>query len=325
MSPGSEGTLPVRPLAVPLAVPLETYQSSVVSGGPGRDGVPSIDEPRFLSGEDADRFLASDDIVFGVTLEGESRAYPRGILVWHEIVNDRIGDQTISITYCPLTGTVLGFERGSTTLGVSGQLVNSNLILYDRATKSLWPQILSTAISGPLKGKSLKSFPVVWTTWSQWQSLHPDTTVLSTNTGYTRNYFHDPYGGYHPKRGYYDTEAPPRFPVLHSDSILPPKEVVIGARTSSGAVAFHKESLGREKIMEGRLAAEPVIAVYDDRLGTAYIYQGPAASKATYRDGNLVFEGETYAPDALPLERLNAFEVMWFAWYGFFPETVLHR
>ncbi|WP_303908217.1 DUF3179 domain-containing (seleno)protein [Thiohalomonas denitrificans] len=141
------GKLPVQPLAAPLAVPLESYESSVVAGGPGRDGIPSIDKPRFIPPEEADRYLSSDDIVFGVTLNGQAKAYPRGILVWHEVVNDRIGDRTISITYCPLTGTALGFERGDTTLGVSGQLVNSNLILYDRATESLWPQILSTAIS----------------------------------------------------------------------------------------------------------------------------------------------------------------------------------
>ncbi len=129
----------------------------------------------------------------------------------------------LSTTYCPLTGTALGFERGDTTLGVSGQLVNSNLFLYDRATESLWPQILSTAVSGPLKGHSLKGVPVVWTTWSQWKSLHPDTTVLSTDTGHKRDYFGDPYGGYHPKRGYYRTDVPPRFPVLHADSRLQPK------------------------------------------------------------------------------------------------------
>ncbi|WP_303908215.1 DUF3179 domain-containing (seleno)protein [Thiohalomonas denitrificans] len=165
----------------------------------------------------------------------------------------------------------------------------------------------------------------MWTTWSQWKSLHPDTTVLSTDTGYTREYFGDPYGGYHPKRGYYRTDVPPRFPVLHTDSRLPPKEVVIGARTASGAVAFRKERLAREKVMEGRIATDSAIAVYDERLGTGYVYHAPGGLDLTKGDGNLIVDGEAYAPDELPLERINAFEVMWFAWYGFFPETALHE
>lgn len=324
VSPPGEGTLPVRPLSVPLSVPLEAYGENALSGGPRRDGIPSIDEPRFISPDEADDYLQPGDVVFGINMEGEAKAYPQRILVWHEIVNDSFGEQNVSVAYCPLTGTALAFERGTTTLGVSGKLVNNNLIMYDRSTGSEWPQILSTAITGPLKEKSLKELPVVWTTWSRWKALHPDTRVLSTDTGYARKYFDDPYGAYNPRRAYYSPEAPPLFPVMQDDSRLPPKEVVLGARTSAGAAAFHHQSLSREKLMHGNLGGEPVVAVYDERLETGYVYRTPDL-KPAYRGGKFIVGGETYAPDALPLERVNAFQAMWFAWYAFFPQTAFYE
>lgn len=144
---------------VPTGEPLllsekpQRYWRESHSGGPGKDGIPSIDRPRFLSADTADRHLSEGDIIMGVHLNGQARAYPQNILVWHEIVNDTVGGKNVAVTYCPLTGTGVGFERGETELGVSGRLVNSNMLMYDRATDTYWPQIIATGVHGPLKGQ----------------------------------------------------------------------------------------------------------------------------------------------------------------------------
>ena len=142
----------MRSLSVPLGFALENYAKQAVSGRSGKDGVPAIDEPRFLAAKKADQFLSPEDVVFGVVLPNEVKAYPQRVLVWHEVVNDRLGGENVSVTYCPLTGSALGFMRGGTTFGVSGNLVNNNLILYDRARHSRWPQTLGTAIDGAFTG-----------------------------------------------------------------------------------------------------------------------------------------------------------------------------
>lgn len=143
----------------------------ILQGGPPRDGIPSIDQPKFI-GADEDRLLEPSSLVVGVALQGESRAYPVAILNWHEIVNDRIGSQPLVISYCPLCGTALVFnaEVQAQTLqfGVSGLLYNSDLLLYDRQQQSLWSQITGEAISGPFMGQRLKRLPATLTTWQRW-------------------------------------------------------------------------------------------------------------------------------------------------------------
>ena len=152
------------PLAVagpPLIEPMvlkerfETYRRARQEGGPGKDGIPSIDRPRFESADLAAVSLDASDRVIGIYVDGVARAYPQRILVWHEIVNDSFGERNLSITYCPLTGTGLGFERGETELGVSGKLVNSNLVMYDRASDTEYPQILAAGIDGEHAGRGL--------------------------------------------------------------------------------------------------------------------------------------------------------------------------
>jgi hypothetical protein len=169
------------------------------------------------------------------------------VLVLQGDCNDVVESTPVSVTYCPLTGTAMGFDRGSTTFGVSGRLVNNNLIMYDRATETWWPQVLATAVPGPWNPepplRSLREFRVIWTTFERWRSAHPDTVVLSRETGFAKNYDRDPYGAYNPRRGYYGPAAEPLFGTLNDDGRLPPKAVVIGARSSTGAVAFAKDRL----------------------------------------------------------------------------------
>ncbi|ADE16009.1 conserved hypothetical protein [Nitrosococcus halophilus Nc 4] len=316
-----ETHLPVTPQFVPLFYSLEKYAQNTVSGGPGKDGIPAIDTPRFVSAGRAESFLGPEDIVFGVVLNDEVKAYPQKILVWHEIVNDRLGHENVSVTYCPLTGTAIGFKRGETTFGVSGRLVNNNLIMYDRATDSRWPQILGTAVSGSFKGKSLEEFRVIWTAWGRWKQRYPETEVLSENTGYIRNYQRDPYGSYHPLGGYYAEGSPPLFPVLHRDRRFDPKAVVLGARTRDGVVAFKKNSLRAKKIMEGTLSGKQYIAFYDPVLDTGYIYKNPERKLFVYENGQYTNADGKWEAGDLPLEKVNAFDAMWFAWAAFYPET----
>jgi hypothetical protein len=160
----------------------------------------------------------------------------------------------------------------------------------------------------------------VWTTWGQWREHHPDTLVLSENTGFARNYDDDPYGTYNPVGGYYDSNST-LFPRFNRDRSFHPKRVFLGVRTSEGAAAFQENALAERGTMTGKLGGESVVAVHDPRFGTGYVYHNPEDRSVTFRDGTAELDGTSYAPDALPLERVYAFDAMWFAWHGFYPDT----
>ena len=319
----TDGAVPTAKETLPLPMEPGELESLAVSGGPPKDGIPSIDNPSFVGPEDAD-FLDPGDPVFGVALNGEVKAYPQKILVQHEIVNDRLGDLPVAVTYCPLTGTVQGFERGETTFGVSGRLINNNLVMYDRATEAWWPQILATSMPGPWNSapgiRSLREFRLVWTTWEQWRKLHTDTKVLSTETGFAKNYGRDPYGSYNPAGGYYSNENT-LFETLSQDDRFSKKHVFMGARTPDGAVAFDKAALLEERVMSGELGGTPLVAIADRRLDTGYVYLNPDELSVTVDGDEVVVDGETHEPDTLPLARIHTFDAMWFAWHGYYPET----
>ncbi|MFB6124118.1 MAG: DUF3179 domain-containing protein [Haloferacaceae archaeon] len=312
---------PVAAHALPIPESSASLRHQVVDGGPPKDGIPSVDDPTFVPAADA-AFLAADDVVFGVARGDDVKAYPQRVLVHHEICNDVLDGTPVSVTYCPLTGTAMGFERGDTTFGVSGKLLNSNLVMYDRATDSRWPQMLARAIDGPLAGETLREFRLVWTTWAQWRERHPETVVLSTDTGYVRNYADDPYGSYTPRRGYYARDGT-LFPPLAGDDRRPSKAVVLGGRTPDGAVAFDVDALGERGVVTGELGSDSVVAVHDDVLDTGYVYWRGDATVAATADGVRV-DGQSYRPAELPLDPLYAFDAMWFAWAGFYPETALY-
>nr|WP_268812809.1 DUF3179 domain-containing protein [Haloarcula mannanilytica] len=295
---------------------IRTLEESIVSGGVPKDGIPAIDDPTFA--DTPPETLDPDDPVFGVVRDGEAKAYPQYILVHHEIVNDTIAGDSVAITYCPLTGTAQGFERGPTEFGVSGRLVNSNLTMYDRGTDSWWPQMLATAIKGPLTGESLQEFRVIWTTWKRWSSAFPETAVLTEDTGFSRRYGVDPYGQYNETRGYYSSTRT-LFEPLQSDGRAHPKAVVIGSRTAVGAIAFDKETLLRQRVLTGRIEDTPYVAVADTALETGYVYANPGSVTVEATDGGYVIDGTTHDADSLPLDRSLAFDAMWFAWAGFYP------
>jgi hypothetical protein len=321
------GAPPTADERLPLLMSPAELREKARSGGPPKDGIPSIDDPSFVDPGDAG-FLAPGDPVFGVVRDGVAKAYSQKILAQHEIVNDVLAGDPVAVTYCPLTGTVQGFERGATTFGVSGRLINNNLVMYDRETETWWPQILATAIPGPWNEDpevaSLREFRLVWTSWERWRNHNPGTRVLSTDTGSAKNYNRDPYGDYNPKAGYY-ADGSLLFPALGDDGTFDRKTVVMGARTPEGAAAFLKESLRSAGLMTGEIGDTPVLAVYDDRLDTAYVYRNPEAVSFE-RNGNEVGGGgERRPPDALPLERIHTFDAMWFAWAGYYPDTNVYE
>jgi hypothetical protein len=287
---GGDGTAPpTRELASPLSASLDGFEDASTDVL-RKDGIPSIDEPEFDDGENVE----PNDPVFGVVIDGEARAYPQDILAQHEIVNDTVGGKNVAVTYCPLTGTAIGYERGGTTLGVSGDLVNSNLIMYDRATETRYPQILGVGTDGELRGRSLVEFDVTWTTWEHWREEYPGSPILSRETGFVRNYNRDPYGGYNPKSGYYENDRL-TFSVMNRDDRYHPKKVFMGARDANEAVAFDKDSLRDEGTMSLETENAEYTATYEEPLDTASIERDE--------------------------EDITTFDAMWFAWSAFYPDT----
>jgi hypothetical protein len=196
----------------------------IKGGGPPKDGIPSIDNPKFAEVQDS-QFVKDSDVVIGLDIDGDARAYPLFILVWHEIVNDNVGGVPVAVTYCPLCYTNQVFERvineQEVEFGTSGKLYNSNLLMYDRLTDSYWSQGLGYAVTGELTGTVLKTIPFDVITWGDWKQLHPDTLVLTTDTGHLRSYATDPYGDYY-------TDPRIIFPVDNMDDRMHPKEIILG-------------------------------------------------------------------------------------------------
>ena len=263
-------------------------------GCPARDCIPSIDNPKYVSAKDATH-VADDDIVLTLSWNGEQRAFPARILDHHEIVNDVIGGTPLAITWCPLCGSAVGVRRevdGQVTeFGVSGLLYNSDLVFYDRATETLWGQIDAKGIVGPLTGTRLKLIPVTMTRWSKWRAAHPDTLVLSTDTGFEEDYTKDHYEKYRQS----DRIV---FPIINSSTALQPKTVVYGFDIDGQVIAFTEQLLPNNPEFE-------------------YELNGRSVTVSTAEDGSVIMiangSGDVYAPVRL----------YWFAWYTFNPETDL--
>jgi hypothetical protein len=273
------------------SIPIEEIQS----GGPPKDGIPALTNPRFVPRERA-AFLRDTDRVLGIVQGTEARAYPIRILNWHEVVNDKINGKPVLISYCPLCGTGMAFDPvigGKTyTFGVSGLLYNSDVLMYDHPTESLWSQIKQEAVTGDLTGKRLRLIPLTHTTWGKWKREHPGTVVLSPDTGYERDYGRDPYAGY---------ASSPRvmFSVQPSSDRYSPKEWVIGIVINEEAKAYAFSELSRQP------------AVFTDKVGGAriHVHYDEESKTASVTD-----EGGTLLPSVT---------AYWFAWHAFYPESAI--
>lgn len=264
------------------------------AGGPPRDGIPSIDQPKFVDTKTAANFLSPKDEVLGLLIKGKAKAYPIKILNYHEVVNDVLGDRAIVVTYCPLCGSGAVFRRQfgeqKYTFGVSGLLYNSDVLLYDRQTESLWSQVMGEAISGPLSGQQLELLPISHTTFDAWQQQYPDSEILSTDTGHKRNYQRSPYQDY-PRS---DRLA---FPVAKRSDLLPTKSKVVGIEVDGSFKAYPLKQLRKAKSsIEDQVNGKKLFVEYDK-----------AANAAIIKD-----ETGTMIP---------TITLYWFAWYAFHPDT----
>lgn len=272
-------------------------RNEIQHGGPPRDGIPALSDPRLVTAGEAD-YLQPADRVLGIEIDGEARAYPIPILNWHEIVNDTVGGRRLAITYCPLCGTGVAFDAHidgePTDFGVSGLLYNSDVLLYDRASESLWSQILGKAVSGERVGKRLLPVPLTHTTWKAWRASYPHTLVLSDDTGYSRNYQRDPYDGYEQSRHTYfsvNNAAPASY---H------PKEIVVGLEVDGVYKAYPFIELERQ----GK-------AMFNDRVnGRDFVIHWDAPNRSVTIDDK---NGNAVA----------AIQGFWFAWFAFHPQTLV--
>jgi len=265
-------------------------QSDILSGGPPKDGIPALIFPKVESGNQGNTWLHDDDFILGVIINGHARAYPVRILNWHEIVNDRIGKKRFVITYCPLCGSGMAFDTED-QFGVSGMLYQSDVLLYDKKTETLWSQLMMQAVAGPRMGEPLEPLPVIHTSWKAWLKKYPNTTVLSRHTGYNRDYNRNPYGDYGKSRSIY-------FPVRHHDDRLHPKTWVIGLELDGASRAWAISTI--------KQAGE--------------IHE-------TWNHHDLIIrnkEGIVKIIDAATGKPLNSVILYWFAWATFHPDTTLY-
>lgn len=302
----------------------------------GMDCIPSIDDPQFQSPDDA-AWLDPSDRVIGVEIDGQARAYPLRILNVHEVVNDRLAGRPLAVTYCPLCRSGLVFSRqvrGETlTFGVSGKLLDANLVLYDRQTETYWSQIQGEAIVGPLVPTTLTLHPSTITTWADWRRGHPDTQVLSRDTGIypTATYGSNPYAGYEDSRrvGY---------GVGPVDDRLPPKALVYGLTVGGSSVAFPEATVRSADAINHEVGGVPVLVLEDPRDGGVSAFVRRVDDETlTFRAGEDALVDQhgdewSYDGEALTgprarerLDRLGTNGFFWFAWSTFHPETVVYN
>jgi Protein of unknown function (DUF3179) len=238
------------------SVPLSEFQS----GGPPRDGIPPIDEPKPTSRADAEEWLSEREPVLVVEAGGQVRAYPVQILVWHEIVNDTLGGRPIAVTYCPLCNSSLVFDRRVggrlLTFGTTGNLRRSDLVMWDRQTESWWQQLSAEAVVGELTGTRLKVLPSQTLSWADFKRIHPGGDVLSRNTGAERDYGSTPYVGY---------DRPDSEPFLfgeETDDRLPPKERVVAVFSKDDTVVVPFSRLRGEPVVRTEAGGRPVVVFY---------------------------------------------------------------
>jgi hypothetical protein len=274
----------------PASVDLDRLEQ----GCPRRDCIPAIDDPVFVSAEEAD-FLQPDDLVLALAINGDARAYPANILNAHEIVNDTVGGEPVAVAYCPLCGSWLAFKRvmdGDTVaFGVSGLLHENDLVMYDRRTESLWQQITGEAIVGPKTGARLEQVPLTMTEWKRWRSSHPDTRVLTGPEGSDADYAGDHYAEY-----------------ARSDRLLFP-------------VKNESERLGRKDVVFGfEVGGKPLAvpaSVLEERGSVIVEHEGRILEVRRADDGSVAAR-ETVSDETYPSTRLY-----WFAWYTFHPNTAV--
>jgi hypothetical protein len=327
--------------------------SEVLSGGPPKDGIPSIDDPNFIAVEEADEWLEPVEPVIRVQAGGETRAYPLQILMWHEIVNDTVGGVPLTVTFCPLCNTAIAFERTVNgqvlDFGTTGRLRFSNLIMYDRQTETWWQQASGKAIAGELTGTQLDFYPAEIIAWEDFKAAHPNAQVLSRDTGRNAPYGQNPYTGYD------DVNNPPfLYEGPETPDQLPPMARVLTVDQGGEAVAYPYDVLQAQHVVNDTVGDMPVAVLWEPGtasaldtgtvaggrdVGAANAYQRTLNGQTltfAFENGQIVdqqtgsvwnargqaIEGELAGQQLEPVVAINHF---WFSWAAFKPETRIYQ
>lgn len=323
--------------------------NELIPGGPGKDGIPSIDNPEFIPVDEAQGWITYSEPVIAVEYQGEARAYPLQILIWHEIVNDRIKGRPILVTFCPLCYSAIVFDRRVNgevlEFGVSGFLRHSDMIMYDRKTESLWQQFTGKALVGDYAGTRLGQLNSQIISFTQFRNSYPNGKVLSRNTGYDRSYGKNPYAGY---------DDIDNTPFVETDTEgLPPMEKVIGVKIGNATKAYPYSITQKQKVIHDSIADTSVVVFHingaQSALDSAQIAKSrvdgsTGAFKRTIDGKQLAFEmrsghifdrqtetrwnitGEAVEGPlkGKRLQPVQAGDYFAFAWMVFWPETELY-
>lgn len=313
----------------------------IFDGGPGKDGIPSVDNPIFAEIDDI-TYLEENDLVIVVKFGNTIKVYPHPILDWHEIINDDINGLKLAITYCPLTGTAIGWKRTIdgklTTFGVSGLLYNSNLIPYDRATDSNWSQIRLDCVNGELQSTKIETYQMLETSWKTLKTLYPEAEVMTTQTGYSRNYGSYPYGTYQTSNNFIFQPSP-------VDNRIHVKERVLGIIEDKNAKAYRfglfpgEETTlvtdffaGKELIIAGSTERNFLIAFYskvsDGTILSFTALENEFPLVMEDNEGNKwnIFGEAVEGPRAgEKLEAPESFIGYWFSFGAFYPDLPIYE
>jgi len=274
----------------------------LLAGGPPKDGIPPIDNPKFISIEEANQWLGDTEPGVAFSRGNTQRFYPYKILVWHEIVNDIVEGERVLITYCPLcfTGFVLDpiVQGERVEFGTSGRLWKSNLVMYDRKTDSLWPQILAEAVVGEMTGTKLPILPSDQVRYGEWKKAHPDGQILSQDTGAFRDYNRNPYGGYSNVSNLSLQLVNP------TDTRLPNDAFVFGITINEKAKAYSTEAVKAKGEVEDVFEGEQIILRHDPDLDVVRMFK-------KLEDGSE--------------KRINPISGFWFSWSVAHPDTELYK
>ncbi len=289
-------------------VPLSEFQA----GGPDKDGIPALDHPRFASASSIG-WLASREPVIELAVGRDVRAYPLQILIWHEIVNDRIGGVPVAVTFCPLCNTALAFDRRirrrTLSFGTTGNLRDSDLVMYDRQSESWWQQFGGQALVGRYAGTKLRQLPARIVAWRTFARLHPRSLVLTRATGFSRPYGKNPYTGYD------DASSPPFFPTAHSgDHRLQPKERVVFLERGDEAVAVPFTLLRRRHVIHVTVGRHHLVVRWRGGVASA-LDSGRIPRGRDVGSASVTEKGKPVAFD----------EPFWFAVAAFRPRTRIVR
>lgn len=319
--------------------PARLRLEEVVWGGVPVEGIPALDRPRAIPADKAG-YLDDGEQVFGVSVKGERRAYPLRILGWHEMANDVVGGEPVTLSYCTLcgSGVLFGTRRQGTdpfTFGTSGLLYRSNKLMIDRQTGTLWSNLTGEPVLGPVARdpEPLPVLPLTLTTWKDWRTRNPDTTVLALDRQLAERW------GYDYSPGAADRKRKgvsfPSGPAGPGSADLDPGAEIFAVRLRGRAKAYLLALVLRERVINDRVGENPLVLVGDSQSGAVRAYRsGGRTFRPGSRPDELVDEtgavwtaGEDSlrSREAAPLERIPGHQAFWFGWYSFFPESELYR